>query len=125
MNRKRPVNLDLTAFRFPLPALTSIVHRISGVFLLIGFGFLLWMFNLSLESSQGFADVQAVLNSGLAKFALWVTLSAVLYHFVAGIKHLLMDAGIGETLEGGRIGAVAVVVIAGVLIVLTGVLLWA
>ena len=55
---------------------------------------------------------------------LWGVLSALLYHLVAGIRHLLMDAGLGESLEGGRLGAKILIVIAVVLIVLLGVWIW-
>lgn len=42
MNSKRPVNLDITTIKLPLPAYTSILHRISGILLFVGVGFLLY-----------------------------------------------------------------------------------
>ncbi len=51
-------------------------------------------------------------------------LSALLYHLVAGVRHLIMDMGIGETLEGGKLGSKIVIVISVVLIVLVGVWVW-
>jgi len=125
VNGNRPVNLDLTTIKMPLAAYASILHRISGVFLLVGLGYLIWMFSASLESRQGFEAVQETLSEPFAKFALWVTLSAVIYHFVAGLKHLIIDLGIGETQEGIKVLSIAVLLIAGLLIVLTGVWLWA
>jgi len=125
VNRKRPVNLDLMTIKMPLAAYASILHRISGVFLLVGLGYLIWMFTTSLESRQGFDVVRETLNNPIAKFSLWVTLSAVIYHFVAGLKHLIIDLGIGETTEGIKVLSIAVLLIAGLLIVLTGVWLWA
>lgn len=124
MNRNRPVNLDLSTIKQPLPAIASILHRISGVFLLIGTGYLVWMLSQSLDSRQGFEAVRATLQGSFAKFALWVTLSAVIYHLVAGIKHLIMDMGIGETKEGVKALSVGVLLIAGVLIVLAGAWIW-
>ena len=44
--------------------------------------------------------MQDLLQSFLAKLILWGILSALLYHLVAGIRHLIMDMGIGETLRG-------------------------
>lgn len=125
MNRKRPVNLDITTIKMPLAAWASILHRVSGVFLLVGLGFLIWMLSSSLESRQGFESVRELLQGEFAKFALWVTLSAVIYHFVAGLKHLIMDLGIGETKEGIKVLSIAVLLVAGLLIVLTGVWIWA
>jgi succinate dehydrogenase / fumarate reductase cytochrome b subunit len=125
VNRKRPVNLDIMTIKQPLAAITSILHRASGIFLLVGVGFLIWMLNQSLDSRQGFEAVRNLLQEPFAQFSLWVTLSAVIYHFVAGIKHLVMDMGIGETKEGVKMMSIGVIAIAGVLIVLTGVWIWA
>ena len=36
---------------------------------------------------------------------LWAIASVLTYHALAGIKHLIMDAGVGETMRGGVIGA--------------------
>ena len=51
-------------------------------------------------------------------------MSALLYHLVAGIRHLVMDAGVGEGLESGQLGAKLLIVIAVILIVLLGVWIW-
>lgn len=124
MNSKRPVNLDLGKFHFPLPAITSILHRASGIIIFIGMGFLLYGLDVSLEGQSGFNAVNDLLTSFLAKLIIWGILSALLYHLVAGIKHLLMDMGIGEELQSGRIAAKATLVISVVLIVLAGVWIW-
>ena len=124
MNSKRPVNLDLSKFHFPLPAITSILHRISGILVFIGIGFLLWGFDQSLSSEESFNALKESMQGFLPKLILWGILSALLYHFVAGIRHLLMDMGIGESLEGGRLGAKILVAVAVVLIVLAGVWIW-
>lgn len=124
VNSKRPVNLDLGKFHFPLPAITSILHRISGVILFIGVAFLLYGLDLSLSGEEGFARVNELLDSFLAKLIIWGILSALLYHLVAGIKHLLMDMGIGEELKSGRLAAKLTLVISVILIVLAGVWVW-
>lgn len=64
------------------------------------------------------------MTSPLAKFVVWVLLSGLMYHLTAGIRHLIMDLGIGETLEGGKLGAKLVFIISAVLIVLMGVWIW-
>ncbi|MDP4548942.1 MAG: succinate dehydrogenase, cytochrome b556 subunit [Marinobacter sp.] len=125
MNSKRPVNLDLGKFHFPLPAITSILHRISGIIIFVGVAFLMYGLDLSLSGEDGFNRVNELLDSFLAKLITWGILSALLYHLVAGIKHLLMDAGIGEELESGRLAAKITLVVSIVLIVLAGVWVWA
>lgn len=78
----------------------------------------------SLSSEEGFATVQAYLANPLAKLVIWALLSALLYHLVAGIRHLIMDTGHGETLQGGKLGSKIVLAVSAVLIVLAGVWVW-
>ena len=85
---------------------------------------MLYGLDLSLTSEEGFAQVKDCLSSPLAKLIIWGLLSALLYHLVAGIRHLVMDAGVGESLEGGKLGSKIVLVISVVLILLAGVWIW-
>ena len=124
VNKERPVNLDLGAFRWPVTAIASILHRISGILLFVGVGFLIWGLGASLESQESFESVKECLSGVLPKLILWGILAGLIYHFIAGCKHLLMDIGIGETLEGGRLGARIVLGLSVVLIVLAGVWIW-
>ena len=124
MKDNRPVNLDLSQFSFPLPALTSIVHRVTGVALFVGVAILMYVLELSLSSEEGFNAAKECLDSIFVKLIMWGLVSALLYHLVAGIKHLLMDLGIGESLEGGQLGAKVVIAVSVVLILLAGVWLW-
>lgn len=124
VNKNRPVNLDLTQFRFPLPAITSILHRISGVILFVAVAFLLCALDCSLASQESFAEVKEMMSGFFAKLIAWGIVSALLYHLVAGFKHLLMDIGIGETLEGGTMGAKITLAVSIVLILFAGVAIW-
>ena len=124
MNSQRPVNLDLRTIKLPVTAYTSILHRISGVILFLGIALMLFALGKSLGSEEGFGEVKAYLTSPLAKFVIWALLSALLYHLVAGVRHLIMDMGVGETLEGGKLGSKIVLAISVVLIVLAGVWIW-
>jgi|TARA_A100001015_G_scaffold315601_1_gene427808 succinate dehydrogenase / fumarate reductase cytochrome b subunit len=124
VNSNRPKNLDLTTIELPLPAKASILHRISGFALFFAVAFMLRALGASLESEQSFNELKEVMNGGLAKFITWGILSALGYHFVAGVKHLLMDMGIGETKESGRTGAIITLIAGVVVIVLAGVWVW-
>ena len=124
MTDKRPVNLDLTTIKMPITAYVSILHRASGVALIGAVGILLGLLAYSLKSAEDFASVQACLASLPMKLLMWAVLSAFIYHLVAGIKHLIMDMGVGETLEGGKTGAVFVLVVTVIGILLAGVWIW-
>ena len=125
MKKERPVNLDLSTISLPITAIASITHRISGVILLGGVLILLWMLDLSLTSEQSFNELKETLSNPVITFIIWGILAALAYHLVAGIRHLIMDMGVGETLEGGRAGAKAVFAISTVLIIAIGAyLIW-
>ena len=124
MNSNRPTNLDLTTIELPLPGKASIIHRISGFILFFAVAFMLCALAASLESAESFAELKSVFDNGLVKFITWGILSALGYHLVAGVKHLLMDMGIGETKEGGRTGAIITLIGGAIVIVLAGVWVW-
>lgn len=114
----RPVNLDLTKFHFPITAIASITHRIAGVILFFALVFLLYGLNQSLESKESFENLIALMQSPIAKFVVWGILSALAYHFVAGIKHYCMDLGLAETAEGALIAAITTLICSATLIAL-------
>jgi succinate dehydrogenase / fumarate reductase cytochrome b subunit len=121
---KRPVNLDIGTMRLPITAWTSIAHRASGVFIFVGMALLIWALDASLKSPESFAALQECLASPLAKFAMWAVVAGLIYHSVAGVKHLIMDMGIGETMEGGVMGSRIVIATSVVLILTAGLWIW-
>ena len=58
-----------------------------------------------MSSPEGFAQVQAVFDSFIVRFIVWVFVAGLIFHFIAGIKHLLADQGIAEELQSGRVAA--------------------
>ncbi|WP_411358140.1 succinate dehydrogenase, cytochrome b556 subunit [Pseudidiomarina salilacus] len=124
MKKQRPVNLDLTTISLPAAGLSSILHRVSGVIMLISVGLLVWALATSLQSNEGFAMVYELFTSFIAKFIAWGILTALGYHLLAGVRHMIMDMGYCEELKSGRISAQIVFVLAIILSVLAGVWLW-
>ena len=120
----RPVNLDLGTIDLPVTAYASITHRVTGVLMSFSSFLMLWALDKSLASEASFNEVAAVLSSPVAKVISWAIASVLTYHALAGIKHLIMDAGIGETMRGGVVGARTVFVLAAAASVLWGVLIW-
>jgi succinate dehydrogenase / fumarate reductase cytochrome b subunit len=115
--------MDVTAW-LPLPAVVSILTRASGIFIFLGMAVMIWLLDLSLSSEAGFAEAQQLLTSPVAKLVVWAIVSGVIYHAVAGTKHLIADFGVGESLEGGMLAARLVVVCSAILIALAGVWIW-
>ncbi len=120
----RPVNLDINTIDLPITAYASITHRITGLVLCAAVLVLLWFLNKSLASEADFIEVQQILSSTPIKVLMFLFLAPFWYHLVAGIRHLVMDMGIGESLEGGRLGAKIVFIVSAILIAITGVWLW-
>jgi succinate dehydrogenase / fumarate reductase cytochrome b subunit len=121
----RPVNIDFSTIELPITAYASILHRISGVAVFFGMAILLFLLDSSLESSDSFTHTQGHLDVLWVQGLVWLVLCGLIYHTMAGLKHLIMDFGIGETLEGGKRGAVIVLVGSVVLMILAGVwLVW-
>jgi succinate dehydrogenase / fumarate reductase, cytochrome b subunit len=77
-----------------------------------------------LDSQEGFAAVRDISSSLICKLILWSVLAALAYHTIAGVRHLIMDFGVGESLKGGQLGAKIVLVLAFALIAVIGVWLW-
>jgi len=121
---QRPVNLNLFTIRFPIPAIVSILHRISGIIVFLALPLLLWLFDRSLASEESFQDTLALLSNPAVKVVLWLIISSLIFHFVAGIRHLIMDLGWGEDLCAARASSYLVFISFIVLSVLVGIWLW-
>lgn len=126
MNPDRPVNLPLArlAMAMPVTAVASILHRITGVVLFVGVFFLCYLLDRAVADPTGFAAAAAVLTAPPGKLALWVVLTSLAYHVVAGVKHLLLDFHVGDTLKGGRAGAWVSIVAAVVAGAVVAIWLW-
>lgn len=121
MKSNRPVNLSLStvlAVNLKSPvAITSILHRVSGVVVFLLIPVLLYALQQSLASPEAFAVLRKdFLGSFLGGGLLFIALAGLIFHFVAGLKHLVQDFGVGETLNGGRAFAAVALAVAAVLI---------
>jgi len=123
MRDTRPKNLNLFTIRFPLPAIVSILHRISGFFLFLLIPFVLWAFSYSL-TTYGFEALQQWLSNTTVKCILWVVFVPFCYHLIAGIRHLLADIHLGDSLKSGRAGALLTLVLSVVIVIFAGIWLW-
>ena len=114
----------MLTINLPLPAVVSILTRASGVFIFIGMAVVLWLLDMSLSSEREFEQAAEMLSSPVAKFVIWAILAGVIYHALAGLRHMIGDFGYGESLEGGILGARLVLVLSVALIALSGVWIW-
>ena len=119
MDKKRPVNLDLGTIALPITSYVSILHRASGVIMFVAVAVLLWLLESSLASEASFNELSNLFNNPLCQIIVWATLAALAYHSVAGMRHMIMDFGVGEdSFYAGRLSAWAALALAALVIAL-------
>ncbi|URJ30302.1 succinate dehydrogenase, cytochrome b556 subunit [Candidatus Blochmannia vicinus] len=124
---KKPIHLNIRTIRFPITAVASILHRISGILLFIIIGPILWLLKLSLSSNNEFYKIYnfLLLNCYISKFLFWIITIVMMYHVIAGIRQILMDFGyLEQTLLIGKISVKIIFVLTILLSVLSGILIW-
>ncbi|MDT0594471.1 succinate dehydrogenase, cytochrome b556 subunit [Glaciecola petra] len=124
MKKQRPVNLDLTTIKLPSAGKASILHRVTGVAMFFAMLFVIWAWATSLHSEDGFNQVVQLMQGFFGKFIAIGTLSALTYHILGGLRHLVMDMGYWEELESGNTSANVTIGLWIVLTIVIGVVLW-
>ena len=124
-SKSRPVYLNLARIRQPLPAVVSILHRISGAALfLVGIPLILVAVQASLASPESFQSLRAALAAPLAKIVMLGLIWAYLHHFCAGLRFLLLDVHQFIELKPARQSSAVVLIASLALTLLVAVRLW-
>ncbi|NMG77388.1 succinate dehydrogenase, cytochrome b556 subunit [Aromatoleum diolicum] len=118
-----PKFLNLSQIRFPIGAIASIGHRLSGVLLMVSLPLLALALDRSLRSEPEFAALRDLVSAPWRALLLVILVWAAAHHLFAGVRHLLADIGVGSRLAQARTSAWAVIVAAGI-IALAAALRW-
>ena len=104
----RPVYIDLRKINLPVSALISITHRLSGMYVFfITLPLMLALIYFSTESEDSFNDLSLFLKDYKFILGLIVLSFCILwYHILSGVRHLIMDAHIGESLIASKYSAI-------------------
>ncbi|MBN3803394.1 succinate dehydrogenase, cytochrome b556 subunit [Paraburkholderia sp. Ac-20336] len=106
----------LTSYRLPLAGRVSILHRVSGALLFVFLPFLLYLFDQSLTSELSFDVFKGFLSNIVVKLITLVLAWAFLFHFCAGVRHLVMDTNHNAvSKEKGKSTSVVVLVVSSLL----------
>ena len=116
--RERPVFLDLRKIALPLPALISILHRVTGVVFFIGLPILLYAYYML---SIGHL---ALFQSIWFRLMLWGMISGFVYHMLAGLRHMWFDFFHIHLLSVARISSWLVLGLSVILSIWSGLLLF-
>lgn len=123
-NKKRPVYLNLFKIRLPVGGILSILHRATGAFLVLLLPFAIYILDRSLQDPTAFDKISARLMSLEGRIALLIMVWAFAQHFMSGLRHLLLDIGIGDSKATARLNAWLAFAATGLVVLLTGVCLW-
>ncbi len=115
---------QIVAYRLPPAGIVSILHRISGAALFLMLPFIIWLFDTSVSSEMSYERFSSVFVAGAWGLPGWFIklialglIWAYLHHFIAGVRHLWMDATHSVTKEFGHQSAV-ITLLLGVLLTL-------
>lgn len=115
----RPLSPHLQIYKLPLPAVLSITHRLTGLFLVM----ILWLLILGLVCLTYFPGCYGkyyhYISSGFGQLILGSGLVCFYFHLLNGIRHLFWDAGYGFSLKATYISGISVVLMTGILTLLT------
>lgn len=112
INNNRPKHLNLFKIHLPITGIASINHRLSGLILFLAIPVSLYLFQRSLSSETGFAEVLEYLSSNWIKLALILLIWSFVHHLLAGFRFLLIDQNLGISLPAARKTAWFVVIAA-------------
>lgn len=91
----RPLSPHLQIYRPQLTSITSILTRITGNALIVGVMLAVWWLLAAATSDSYFAIANAVATSWFGDLVFLGSAWAVWYHLLAGVRHLIFDAGRG------------------------------
>lgn len=127
ITKQRPGTMrlvDALQYRLPLAGVVSILHRASGAMMFALLPMIIWFFDVSLTSEITFERFSSAFEFGIGfvpglivKVVVLGLIWAFLHHFIAGVRHLWMDATHSVSKEFGRQSAV-VTLVASVLLTL-------
>ncbi len=120
----RPKYLNLLQIRMPVPAVVSIMHRVSGAALFFTLPALLAWWQCSLTSTDTFEASQEFVALPLVKIGIIIFAWAYLHHLCAGVRHLASDIDLGTELASARFSSWLVLAVSIGLTVLIAVRLW-
>lgn len=106
----RPLSPHLQIYRPQITSMLSILHRLTGVALGLGFLLLAWWLIAAAAGPESYGTVQAVLGSFIGRIVLFGFAWALFYHLCNGLRHLAWDAGLGFELKAVTMSGMTVVI---------------
>lgn len=115
----RPLSPHLTIYRPQLTSMTSIFTRITGNALLVAALLIVWWFLAAATGPEAFATADGVITSWFGDLVMTLSVWALWYHALAGLRHLYWDTGRGLEIETAEKLGLAVIAGSFVLTIIT------
>lgn len=96
---ERPLSPHLSIYRLQMTMITSILNRITGISLFLAALLIVWWLLAAATSPEAYALADVVITSLLGDLVMALSLWAIWYHYLAGLRHLYFDAGNGLDVE--------------------------
>ena len=112
-NKVRPVYMNLFQIRLPISAISSITHRLAGIYIFfISLPLFLFLLYFTTKSYNDFMFIQQFFSNSIF-FSTFVSFSFLVfaYHILTGVRHLLQDLHIGESLSASRVSSYIVFIL--------------
>lgn len=93
--KRRKPGIKLLTIAFPMGAIASASHRVSGVIGLLSLPLVVKAFARSLSTEAAYESLLSTAHSPLGITILLLPCWAIAQHVLAGCRHLQMDVGVG------------------------------
>lgn len=120
LSNKKPIFLNLLQIHLPITGFVSILHRITGILLLLFLPFFLWGLAKVTGTPEDYQDFMLLMKKIPFKLLYGLGILTFVYHMLAGVRHLIMDMGMFESLKAARIGALVLLLLTAILAVIIG-----
>ncbi len=115
----RPLSPHLSIYRPQLTSITSILTRITGNALIISVLLIVWWLLAASTSATYFDVANAVVTSWVGDVVLSLSIFALWYHLLAGVRHMIWDQALMLELKSAEVLGWIVVIVSIVLSALT------
>ncbi|MDQ3040251.1 MAG: succinate dehydrogenase, cytochrome b556 subunit [Pseudomonadota bacterium] len=97
--RERPLSPHLQVYRWQVQMVTSILHRATGVALMVGALATVYALVALASGPERWDAFAACAGSAFGKIVMFGFSWALAFHLINGVRHLLQDAGQGFAIQ--------------------------